>query len=423
MTLARVERLVRGRIGLDPGSLGATLPRLVAERMAACRLSSADAYAGLAAADPAEWAALVAGLVVPETWFFRGSRPLFDHLAGWVRDRSGAKPVRVLCVPCSTGEEPYSLAIAFAEAGVGPAAARIDAVDLSDDHLRRAEAGRFGASSFREGGPDPRPKWFTPAGPNEWTIAPRAREWVRFRAGNLADPAFLADEPPYDLVMCRNVLIYLTADATARAVGHLDRLLAPGGLLCITPAEADNLPAEHFAPAGPDGMCLYRKASRTKDAARPAAGRVSAIGPAVALASGGRVSTGSPDQPGGSRPPLAKTLAERTRDAAPVVLPADPETAARSLADAGRLDEARAAAERALAAAPSAGLFSLLGVVHAAAGRTADAAGAFRKALYLDPNQPEALAHMAVLADRRGDSGAAAGFRRRLARLSPEAPA
>ncbi|MBX9579977.1 MAG: protein-glutamate O-methyltransferase CheR, partial [Gemmataceae bacterium] len=281
MNLARVEAVLRRRIGLDPGSLGAAFGRAVAGRMRAAGVASADAYAGLLTADAAEWAALVGELVVPETWFFRGGRPLFDHLAGWVRDRAGGRVVRVLSAPCSTGEEPYSLAIALADAGVSARAVRLDAIDLSDDHLRRAAAGRYGGFSFRETGPDPRPQYFTAAGDGRWELAPGVRSMVRFRVGNAADEGFLAGEPPYDLILCRNLLIYLTDEARGRVLRHLDRLLAADGLLVTTAAEADNLPPGRYAADGPLGFCLYRRAE-------PAAGAPARAAQHPISASGGR---------------------------------------------------------------------------------------------------------------------------------------
>lgn len=415
MNLARVEAVVRRRIGLDPGSLGGAFPRAVAGRMRAAGLASADAYAGLIAADPASWAALVAELVVPETWFFRGGREYFAHLAAWVAGRPAGRAVRVLCVPCSTGEEPYSLAVALTEAGVPPARVTIDAVDLSDDHLRRAAAGRYAAYSFREPGPDPRPAFFAAVG-GQWELSPAVRARVRFRAANVADADFLAGEPPYDLILCRNLLIYLTAEVRERVMGRLDSALAPGGLLGLTAPEADDLPAGRFVADGPPAFCLYRPAD-------PTPARAARAAPPPTLASGGRVPPVASSRTEGARPPLATRPPEPTPPPVAVLAPPDPEAAARVLADAGRLDEARAACEQALASTPTAGLHCLRGVIHLAAGERDAAAESFRKALYLDPDHAESLDHLAALADRRGDRPAAAAFRRRLARLTPEARA
>ena len=95
--------------------------------------------------------------------------------------------------------------------------------------------------------------------------------------------------------------------------------------------------------------------------------------------------------------------------------------AARALADAGRLDEARLACERMLKDAPaSAALHALLGMIELAQGRADAAAEAFRRALYLEPNHEEALSHMIVISDRKGNAAQAAALRRRLARLARE---
>jgi chemotaxis protein methyltransferase WspC len=95
-------------------------------------------------------------------------------------------------------------------------------------------------------------------------------------------------------------------------------------------------------------------------------------------------------------------------------------SAARQLADAGRLDEARAACEALLRRCPAdADALALLGVVHLAAERSTDALAALRKALYLAPDHVEALEHMIALSARRGDAAGAAVLRQRLARLVP----
>ena len=79
MTPSPLDALVRDRLGIDPGSLGAAVvPGAVGRRMAARRVATPEAYAGLLAADRDELAALAAELVVPETWFFRGGRPVFN---------------------------------------------------------------------------------------------------------------------------------------------------------------------------------------------------------------------------------------------------------------------------------------------------------------------------------------------------------
>jgi chemotaxis protein methyltransferase WspC len=421
VTPSPLDALVRDRLGIDPASLGpGVLPAALDHRMTARHVTTADAYAGLLAAEPGEWAALVAELVVPETWFFRGGRPLFDHLAGWVAARAAA-PVRILSLPCSTGEEPCSLAIALHDRGVSPTAYQIDGIDLAAAHLARAAAGRFAAFAFREAGADPRRAHFRPTDDGRWELSPELRQAVRFRLGNAVEPALLKDDGPYDLVLCRHLFIYLTPQARDRVVANLERLLAADGRLCVSPAEAARFPQDRFRACGPPAFCLFEHAA-------PSVGRSESSTPQM-----GRWPASGLAKP---RPDLQESVTDTCRSgrggsaARPDAghkhkpdSPADPLAAARELADAGRLDDALAAYERAALSHTSADGFSLLGIIELARGRSDAAAQSFRKALYLDPNHPEALSHMIVLCEQRGELARAAALRRRLARVEPEEPA
>lgn len=383
MSTRAIETVVRERLGVDPQSLGPdVLGHAVRERLRAHFLDDPTLYAVRLMTDPGEQEALAVELAVPETWFFRGGRVLFDRLAGVLADRTARGPVRALSVPCSTGEEPYSLALALHERFLTPGEYQIDAVDISPRALERARAARFGTFAFREGGTDVRPAYFR-AVESGWELLPHLRAGVRFLSGNLTDPQFLAAERPYDLILCRNLFIYFTEDGRRRALAHLDRLLALDGRLCLSPAEADRLPVGRFVPDGPSEFGLYRRAG-------PGAG--------------------------------PRDVPPRTERPAPAVIgpPAPPAPDAlgdaRAHADAGRLDEARAACERVLRDRPTdADALSLLGVVHLAAGRVADAHDALRKALYLVPDHEGATEHMIAVCDRRGERDRAAALRRRLA--------
>ena len=397
MNLLGIDAAIRDRLGLDPATLGlSVLPHAVEARMRARGVTTAEQYLGVLA-DRVEAEALAAELVVAETWFFRGGRPLFDRLADFLANRGSravGAPARALSLPCSTGEEPYSLAIALHEHFVPPEQFRIDAVDLSARHLDRAATARFSSFAFREAGPDIRLTHFRPAA-DRWDLLPHVRQLVHFRNGNVTEPSFLLGERPHDLVMCRNLFIYLTIDGRKRAMANLDRLLAHDGLLCLTPGEADRLPPGRFVSEGPPEFGIYRRNG-------PASGVIPRSEIAQAAAA------------------LASVPVEK-----PVVLPAKVQETtnaasleyARGLADAGRLGEARAACERLVSAKIALpDTYTLLGAIHQAEGRTADAAEAFRRALYLAPGHREALSHMIVICDRKGDSMQATAFRKRLAR-------
>ena len=417
MNLADVDLAFRELTGLDPTTLATqAFPAAVESRMRAAGVRTPEAYAGLLRADAREVAALSAELVVPETWFFRGGRELFERLAETVAalaaDRGRSVPVRILSVPCSTGEEPYSVAIALQERGVPTDRYRIDAADLSPRHLAAARQGLYPSSSFREAGRDPRPDWFLQAG-DRWELRPDVRSVVKFRVANLVGPEAFAGEPPYDFVLCRHLFIYLTPEARSAATASLERLLAPDGRLVLSVAEADRLSRDRFTAEGPTAFGIYRRVAdrgtvRTAPAPRPIP-RASTRPPAAPSRAASKAST----EPA-PRPAQTLTVAEP-----PATL-----DAIRELADAGRLSDAAAACETFLAAAPqSADGHALLGVLLLARGETESAADALRKALYLDPANTEALGHMILVCDRRGDAAQAAALRARLDRRTrPEGP-
>lgn len=412
MSLAALELTVRERLGLDPSSLGeSALRSAIQQRMKERAVGTSEEYSRLLTFDVAEVSALAAELAVPETWFFRGGRPLFTRIAEFVAARAATRAsgqsVRVLSIPCSTGEEPYSLAIAFHEHFIPPEQYTIDAVDVSSRHLERAAAARFPAFSFREGGSDIRPAHFRQLG-DRWELLPHLRQRVRFRIANLTDPAFLADEQPYDLIICRNVFIYFTPDGRRRAMTSLDRLLASDGMLCLTAGEADRLPPGQFTHAAAGEFGLYRRV-QTSDVAIP---RRESQAPAELW----RVARPEPLTP----PP---TPSQWVPPPEPVVLtptPAKPALGARELADAGRLPEARSACERDIREQPTADAYTLLGTIHLAEGHGDEAAEAFRRALYLNPDHAEAIEHMIVICDRKGNATQAAALRRRLTRKPRE---
>ncbi len=388
MIAAVIEKVVRDRLGLDPAALGTSvLDRVIEVRMKARGITEPSLYAARLMTESAERDALAADLVVPETWFFRGSHALFDRFAAFVlRCAQNARgPVRILSAPCSTGEEPYSLALAFHNHLTGPIAYTIDAIDLSERNLGRAAEARYPSSAFREPGPDPRPAYFRKTG-DVWELFPHIRSKVRFLVGNLADPLLLAGERPYDLILCRNAFIYLTPDAKQRAMMNFDRLLALHGWLCVTPAEAERLPPGRFVPEGPNMFGIYRRVE------------VDTLLPATRIEQPLPIETPAPVPRAPQRDTNGLTVARR-------------------LADIGRLTDARAECESFLRVHPtSADALALLGVIHLATGNEDAAFTALGKALYLAPDHPEALSHMIGLCDRRGNSGRAAALRKRLAR-------
>jgi chemotaxis protein methyltransferase WspC len=248
-------------------------------------------------------------------------------------------------------------------------------------------------------------------------LLPHLRQQVHFRNANLTDPGFLRDEPPYDLIICRNVFIYFTADGRRRAMASLDRLLSLDGMLCLTTGEADRLPPGQFMLAAPGEFGLYRRVVSAVTPTMPPL----FVPPPTPL---GVPRVSLPSSPLPPLPPIP-VPASNIPTTAPAIVPANRGSglqAAREHANAGRLVEARTACERSIreAGGATADAYTLLGTIHLAEGHSDEAADAFRRALYLDPDHAEAISHMIVICDRKGNATQAAALRRRLLRQPRE---
>jgi chemotaxis protein methyltransferase WspC len=418
---AAIEQALARWIGLDASTIGRpAVQRAARSRMAAIGLDDPAAYAARIEADQQERDALVEEVVVAESWFFRDPQ-VFDFVARFALTLAalpGRLPVRILSAPCAGGEEPYSIAMALLEAGLVPGQFRIDAVDVSRIALARAAAGRYSANAFRNADLAFRDRWFTPqAGSN--LLEDRVRARVTFAHANLLDPAFRADREPYDVVFCRNLLIYLDAEARSRVESVLDSLLRPDGLLVLGAAEPPILKGD-WMPAGAASVFALRRGVRTtarQPAVVPAAPsrRVAASTRRTASASplpAARQRPAKPTQPQRAQPPQPAV------EAAPTELLDDVLARAGQLANAGRYHDAVVLCDEAQAAVgPSPRLFFLMGMLHQAAGDLDRAEGCLHKTLYLDAAHDEALLALALVATQRGDTRMAETYRQSAARV------
>ena len=405
MNLAPLEAWLHEHTGLDAATLGeGVVARAALQRVQRLACKSVDDYLAILAASPDERQALIECVVVPETWFFR-DRPALDALARHVVGSwSAAHPTetfRVLSVPCATGEEPYSIAMALALAGWPLSRLCVDAVDISTVSLARAAEGVYRRNSFRGADVAFREAFFTKVGNEAWRIADPIRAPVHFAAGNVLAPGFTAGRERYHAVFCRNLLIYFSQAQQDRAVATLESLLAPGGWMAVGPAEPVLLFEHGFEAIDVPAGFLLRKA-----AARP---------PALPA------TTAKPRTPPvrfvEPKRRAAPPLPAAPRAAAATAAPADSVESIRALADAGRLREAAERGAALLArTAPTADLLYVLAVVADAAGDLERADALYRKALYLDPQHADAASHLALLAERRGDAATARRLRQRVQR-------
>ena len=406
------EAFLEQWIGLDSQTVGSgAIARAVRIRMNACGEPEEGAFLTRISHDTEERERFIDEVVVPESWFFRDQQ-IFDYLrqqAPAFAQRAYPSPLRVLCVPCAAGEEPYSVAITFLEAGLSPDQFRIDATDVSRAFLRRAAAATYSANAFRAADISFRDRWFRERGAAA-ELDEAVRKQVHFSWGNLLDQSFAADREPYDIIFCRNLLIYLTADARSRAEQAFDRLLAPDGILVLGAAEPPIL-KHSWRPVASHAVFALRRSTATT-VRLPSILPLPPSPPAASADAGVRPSSVPPPPRPPDRSPADEAIESR-RPAVDDVL-----REAGSLANAGRHAEALALCSRCQqTAGPSARVFFLMGMLHRAVGELERAEACLHKTLYLDANHDEAFLSLAIIASQRGDDRMAEQYRRSATRV------
>ena len=157
MAFNEIKNLLQKNIGLHVDTVGvSSIERAIGHRMDHLGVGSESSYYSLIIEDPKEFAELVEEVVVPETWFFRNRSP-FEALSkcaselGYVGGKTSSRePLKILSIPCATGEEPYSIAMALRTAGLAESDFHIDGIDVSKRALTKAKRAIYGQHSFRE---------------------------------------------------------------------------------------------------------------------------------------------------------------------------------------------------------------------------------------------------------------------------------
>lgn len=408
--LAPLRLWLRQSTGLEADRLGPQrLERAVAQRLKQRGCAGPEAYRQLLLSDPAEQQELLEGLVVGESWFLREPRS-FEQLQDLAR-RQLQRPLRLLSCGCSGGEEPYSMLIALLEAGLTLQQLQVEAIDISAVALERAAQALYGSHSLRGVDQARLARHFLPE-ERRWRLRAEIRAAVRFHCGSLQRQlARLAGG--WHAVFCRNVMLYLDAEARQQLLRAIAEQLAPDGVLVVAAVEAPMLPDGRFRRLdGGHGAAFHLRESAASSAAaaveapfapsRPAPPQRGPWNPSAAPGAHSQaepcalsfaVSLDSPHPSAGTRsvaPSMASLAAAPAPVAAaddPVILapasprpPADPDPSV-SLVPAVHLDLARSLHQQQ---------------------RPQEALLALRRCLYLEPGHLEALELGAALARELG---------------------
>jgi chemotaxis protein methyltransferase CheR len=392
------------------------------------------AYFERLSGDQGEFRELMNLVTINETSFFRFPaqfQALCDHVVPEIigaPDRED-RVFRVWSAGCSTGEEPYSIAMALADSGLEQLGWRVEvtATDVSTKALGVARAGVYTTRNLGNVPDDVLRRHFVRIDEGSWRVAAHTRGLIEFGYHNLIKEPFSGSVMgTWDVIFCRNVTIYFKLESTRRVVANFFTNLHEGGYLFVGHSETLTSISDEFESVETGGVFLYRRPPRTR---RPASG-----GPALSAASPERGTRGRAAAP----PPRAVRARATSASAAARVVQASEGTsaevtaddllvrararmaggdaagalealgailsvdrgcaeahliAARVYADAGDYERAYASAKQALSINPLlAGARYVLGLIYQRQGDVARSIGELKKTIYIDPEF--ALAHL-----------------------------
>lgn len=246
----------------------------VRKRLRATALPDSTQYLNLlddAFSGPAEWGKLETEITIGETFFFRYAEQfaaLRDTILPEIIERKSAtRRLRIWSAGCSTGAEPYSLAILVNEIlgeSLGTWRVNIVGTDINDSFLNLAKQAQFGKWALRSMSAAERERYFLNAGKDQWQVRPEFRSLVRFEKHNLLsllDGTSPLEFTDFDLILCRNVLIYFHPDTVIRIVASLRDRLAEEAWMLLGHAEPNPVFSAMMEALNLPGTVAYRRGS------------------------------------------------------------------------------------------------------------------------------------------------------------------
>jgi chemotaxis protein methyltransferase CheR len=211
----------------------------------------------------AELSRLASLITNNETYFFRETHQfdiLIRHVLPPLKPALKARPLKILSAGCSSGEEAYSLVIALQNAGLEMAGIswEIDAHDVNPERIARGRQALYEQNSLRACDPEARRRYFTLVA-GRYQLKDRYREGIRFFETNLMAPDIILGRGVFDVILCRNMLIYFGEPAFANLIDLFARSLRPGGYLLLGHSESLLDRATPFVPVLLEGAVVYRK--------------------------------------------------------------------------------------------------------------------------------------------------------------------
>jgi chemotaxis protein methyltransferase CheR len=231
----RFADMVEDRLGVRVGDRPVAIAEIVGRRAAARHQTLAAYVLQLDKTDADELRALASEISVGETYFFRHTEQFQAYADALPELVARGGRVHVLSAGCSSGEEPYTLAI-LAHERVDPRTMAVEGIDMNVEALARARRGLYTRWALRATTAEHEARWFAPV-LRELELARTIRDSVTFSEANLVDPRASWATRPWHVVFCRNVLMYLTEQHASSLVERFVNALVPGGYLFVGHAE------------------------------------------------------------------------------------------------------------------------------------------------------------------------------------------
>ena len=256
-----VDTFLKDFVGLDPAATPGVMERAVDRILQDRPELGIGPYVNLLRHSDKELDILLQQMLVAETWFFRYPEA-FHFLQHWILSTwmkaHKHEQLKVLSVPCSTGEEPYSIAMTLLDVGLSDQQFVIHAADISFTALQSASNAVYSQNSFRGTDLSFRHNHFQKS-PEGYKLNQNVVSTVKFFQWNVQKAPPPEIKTSYDIIFCRNLFIYFHREAQQKMISTLNRLLATEGLLFVGHAEAGAMLAPRFKSVLPLNAFAHRK--------------------------------------------------------------------------------------------------------------------------------------------------------------------
>jgi chemotaxis protein methyltransferase CheR len=212
---------------------------------------------------------LIESITIGETQFFRDKIQIdtfFDKIfKNYIQEKKNSPDIiTILSAGCATGEEPYTLAIYMLEK-FPTINFRVFGIDINENFIERAKEGKYSSYSIRGVPPLILTKYFDRIDQETWKIKDIVKKYVSFERVNLMDKLKMRLLGKFDVIFCKNVIIYFDESSRNKVAEHFWYILKKSGYLVLGPAEKIRIVSEIFEPIFESGMFFYKKIEKSRD--------------------------------------------------------------------------------------------------------------------------------------------------------------